>query len=115
MLKYDLYSELTFRFLQQQPAVTLFENQRLKPVVQEMRLTYFYMYFRDHLQPLCIRVVVQASSFVSGCLMVVSLVFELEIEYHFEEVEVYLDLIYFDYNFQMLDWYYSREEIAINE
>ena len=47
--------------------------------------------------------------------MVVSLVFELEIEYHFEEVEVYLDLIYFDYNFQMLDWYYSREETANDE
>ena len=47
--------------------------------------------------------------------MVVSLVFELEIEYHFEEVEVYLDLIYVDYSFQMLDWYYSREEIAIDE
>ena len=80
-----------------------------------MGLACFCMCFRGHLQPLYIRVVVLASSFVSGCLMVVSLVFELEIEYHFEEVEVYLDLIYFDYNFQMLDWYYSREEIAIDE
>ena len=47
--------------------------------------------------------------------MVVSLVFELDIEYHFEEVEVYLDLIYSDYNFQMLDWYCSRGEIAMDE
>ena len=45
----------------------------------------------------------------------VSLIFELEIEYHFEEVEVYLDLIDFDYSFQMLYWYYSRVEIAIDE
>ena len=43
----------------------------------------------------------------------VSLVFELEIEYHFEAAEGDLALISVGYVFQMLRWYFATEKIAV--